>query len=326
MSEETEGYCQSCGHEFDADAHTECPKCGWPDDHVEFEPEEGEPDYVGEPVPVTEKRTKPSLPWHDLGGMAGDALSDLQGLSRWEEFAGWLHHAVERRFVHMQLTNETLMVTRAFVGNACQMAREHFDLPLGVLHFDVVATAEPPGEITLVPVDEYAKQSTAATLRPIAAKEHSRQTVAAQAMVEPARPLVEWSEDDGDVMWWKFPIVEPPYVGSPIADDFPDYVTHFTKIPVPEVYSNGDQFKLTFKLEVTLGLPELYPDGDQPFPLTEKDVMRLINLEGGPGKVLTSWDLLGCNEKAVTVKVTALDKQLKSIDHPSERKKEGPTR
>lgn len=30
----------SCGHEFDTDAYTECPHCGWPEDHVEFEEEE----------------------------------------------------------------------------------------------------------------------------------------------------------------------------------------------------------------------------------------------------------------------------------------------
>jgi hypothetical protein len=35
-----------------------------------------------------------------------------------------------------------------------------------------------------------------------------------KALITP-RPLAEWSEADGDVLWWKFPITEPPYCGSP---------------------------------------------------------------------------------------------------------------
>jgi hypothetical protein len=30
-----------------------------------------------------------------------------------------------------------------------------------------------------------------------------------------ARPIEEYHEDMGDVLWWKFPIEEPPYCGSP---------------------------------------------------------------------------------------------------------------
>lgn len=26
----------------------------------------------------------------------------------------------------------------------------------------------------------------------------------------------EWSEEDGPVLWWKFPIDEPPYCGTPL--------------------------------------------------------------------------------------------------------------
>lgn len=29
------------------------------------------------------------------------------------------------------------------------------------------------------------------------------------------RPLSEYHEDMGDVLWWCFPVVEPPYVGTP---------------------------------------------------------------------------------------------------------------
>lgn len=49
-----------------------------------------------------------------------------------------------------------------------------------------------------------------------------------------ARPLEEWHEDYGDVLWWKFPIEEPPYVGSPLDLKWPGYHTHWTPVVVPE--------------------------------------------------------------------------------------------
>jgi hypothetical protein len=48
-----------------------------------------------------------------------------------------------------------------------------------------------------------------------------------------ARPLDEWDEDDGAALWWVLPVCEPPYVGSPLDDDFPDYVTHWTPLECP---------------------------------------------------------------------------------------------
>ena len=47
-------------------------------------------------------------------------------------------------------------------------------------------------------------------------------------------PLEEWGEDIGDCLWWKFPIEEPPYCGSPLDENFPDYVTHFTRLIIPK--------------------------------------------------------------------------------------------
>lgn len=73
------------------------------------------------------------------------------------------------------------------------------------------------------------------------------------------RPLEEWHEDLGNCLWWKFPIDEPPYVGSPLdcgqavavtvsyyrdgevkedtkthyVGGWPGYHTHFTPIPIP---------------------------------------------------------------------------------------------
>jgi hypothetical protein len=35
-------------------------------------------------------------------------------------------------------------------------------------------------------------------------------------MTNKARPLSEWHEDMGPKLWWRFPIEEPPYCGSPL--------------------------------------------------------------------------------------------------------------
>lgn len=81
------------------------------------------------------------------------------------------------------------------------------------------------------------------------------------------RPIEEYHEDMGTVLWWKFPITEPPYVGTPndcgrevvvhfdvsmhtmvgqIGEDsamrlsrmvggWPGYHTHFTPLPTPQL-------------------------------------------------------------------------------------------
>lgn len=48
------------------------------------------------------------------------------------------------------------------------------------------------------------------------------------------RPIDEWHEDKGDVLWWSFPIEEPPYCGTPLDADWPDYHTHWTPLVIPE--------------------------------------------------------------------------------------------
>jgi hypothetical protein len=85
-------------------------------------------------------------------------------------------------------------------------------------------------------------------------------------MTNRARPISEWSEEIGPVLWWCFPIVEAPYVGTPndlgfsveaeivmrtYADRYsdsepqrdhvrrnvggwPGYHTHWTPIPMPD--------------------------------------------------------------------------------------------
>lgn len=48
-----------------------------------------------------------------------------------------------------------------------------------------------------------------------------------------ARPGEEYHEDMGNMLWWRFPIDEPPYAGMPGDCDWPGYHTHFTPIPMP---------------------------------------------------------------------------------------------
>ena len=60
--------------------------------------------------------------------------------------------------------------------------------------------------------------------------ENERLREDAARLVE-ARPESEWHEDHGDVLWWRFPLDEPPYVGSPLHDDWPGYHTHWTPLP-----------------------------------------------------------------------------------------------
>jgi hypothetical protein len=48
------------------------------------------------------------------------------------------------------------------------------------------------------------------------------------------RPIEEWHEDYGDCLFWKLPIEEPPYCGSPLDSGFTDdYYTHFTRLIMP---------------------------------------------------------------------------------------------
>ncbi|QJD87885.1 hypothetical protein [Cohnella herbarum] len=53
--------------------------------------------------------------------------------------------------------------------------------------------------------------------------------------IQKARSIDEWHEDYGDVLWWAFPIEEPPYVGSPLDNDWPGYHTHWTGITIPGI-------------------------------------------------------------------------------------------
>jgi hypothetical protein len=47
-----------------------------------------------------------------------------------------------------------------------------------------------------------------------------------------AKPLSEWHEDTGNVLWWSFPVNEPPWCGKPTDRDWPGR-THWTLLLVP---------------------------------------------------------------------------------------------
>lgn len=53
------------------------------------------------------------------------------------------------------------------------------------------------------------------------------------------RPIEEWDEDYGDVLWWDLPVSEPPYYGTPLDSDWPDYHTHWTQIVTPILGEEG---------------------------------------------------------------------------------------
>lgn len=51
-----------------------------------------------------------------------------------------------------------------------------------------------------------------------------------------------WDEDTGDVLWWNFPVEEPPYCGTPLDEHFPKYKTHFTTIDMPNEIEKPKQW------------------------------------------------------------------------------------
>lgn len=55
------------------------------------------------------------------------------------------------------------------------------------------------------------------------------------------RPLDDWHEDDGPVLWHNLPISEPPYCGTPLDCDFNDELyTHWS--PMPNANVMQDRF------------------------------------------------------------------------------------
>lgn len=56
-----------------------------------------------------------------------------------------------------------------------------------------------------------------------------------------ARHIDEWHEDDGPVLWWRDPITEPPYVGTPDYADFDDTYKWWSPIDIPEIPESETQ-------------------------------------------------------------------------------------
>lgn len=54
-----------------------------------------------------------------------------------------------------------------------------------------------------------------------------------------ALPLRNWHEDVGSALWWRFPVTEEPYAGSPLDTEWPGYHTHWTPFVVPTEPTNG---------------------------------------------------------------------------------------
>lgn len=54
----------------------------------------------------------------------------------------------------------------------------------------------------------------------------------------------KWHEDIGPVLWWDFPVEEPPYCGTPLDDDFPNYKTHFTELHIPDEVEQEQKWKI----------------------------------------------------------------------------------
>lgn len=78
----------------------------------------------------------------------------------------------------------------------------------------------PPGRIELLPEGAQVIEPAEHTI-----------LVPARTPVPVAIPGEEYHEDMGAVTWWRLPVDEPPWVGTPNDSDWPGYHTHFTPAP-----------------------------------------------------------------------------------------------
>ncbi|WP_270268965.1 DUF1642 domain-containing protein [Enterococcus lactis] len=69
---------------------------------------------------------------------------------------------------------------------------------------------------------------------------------------EPQKAIAQlaekWHEDIGPVLWWDFPVEEPPYCGTPLDDDFPKYKTHFTELRIPDEVEKEPLYYVKLKI------------------------------------------------------------------------------
>lgn len=90
-----------------------------------------------------------------------------------------------------------------------------------VLDFDRGGYDRCPLEVSLFYEDEWIHENDEISL------------TEPQAEKVEARLAEHWNEDMGDVLWWDFPVEEPPYCGTPLDEHFPKYKTHFSMIDMP---------------------------------------------------------------------------------------------
>jgi hypothetical protein len=94
-----------------------------------------------------------------------------------------------------------------------------------------------------IPVSDTRSDTTAA---PEYTREEMREACqnnynAGKAAKLVARPLDEWDEDMGDVLWFMFPIEKAPWVGTPLDLKWPGHHTHWTPLPpMPEGPDNAE--------------------------------------------------------------------------------------
>lgn len=53
---------------------------------------------------------------------------------------------------------------------------------------------------------------------------------------ETVHELEEWTEEDGPVLWWTFPVSDLPYPGTPLNEDWPGIHRYWTRIPSPRFF------------------------------------------------------------------------------------------
>jgi hypothetical protein len=96
----------------------------------------------------------------------------------------------------------------------------------------------------------------------------------------------DWHEDIGPVLWWKFPIEESPYVGTPLDQNWPGYHTHWTFFEIP---GKGAEEQIPLEVpEMNLDLMKSVQEELRGWGITSQvelasrslDIIRAIHLAG----------------------------------------------
>ena len=128
----------------------------------------------------------------------------------------------------MRLINGDTVIEWLKINNFRKLTAEEIIYEIETGHFD-----SNQGEARLREALEKISEETDDPISMCRAKEALSHTE--DTGIQKVRTLDEWHEDYGDVLWWTFPIQEPPYVGSPLCNDWPEYHTHWTVIAIPGI-------------------------------------------------------------------------------------------